>query len=371
MSRIKSYEAWRGIAAMMILFSHMSYLSGSVHPFWNGLWSRFMCNGGRASSFFFLSSGFFLAYTWKAQPFGIFMKKKLKRIYPLTLLVFLFALALDLALSNDIITEGVDTFSPLWFVNVAANLLLFKAFIPLRSVYFSFHGPSWYVSVLMVFYVVGFWFVRGLRSENEIKRRKWRRTVLIVAALTYAAQFVLCVLVKLNGWNAHYLCYIAPWFRIFGEGFVGILLCEYRAGRNVRVRSATVLEIAAAVLFIASFVLNSVIHLSLPIWSSWLQIIPMGAVLIAFRSERGVVSRVLARRPWQFFGKVSFELYMTHAFVYEGLPVAVGIVSKTMRDWLIFHAGTRFIITFILCVIFAWIVHLGMERLNKRVITKL
>ena len=155
-SRIKSYEAWRGIAAVMILFSHMSYLSEAVNPFWNRLWNHFMCYGSYVCSFFFLCSGFFLAYTWKEQSFGTYIKKKLKRIYPLTLLVFLLALALDLVLSNDVITEGVTTFSPLWFVSVASNLLLVKAFIPLRSVYFSFHGPSWYVSVLMVFYVVGF-----------------------------------------------------------------------------------------------------------------------------------------------------------------------------------------------------------------------
>ena len=369
-SRIKSYEAWRGIAAVMILFSHMSYLSEAVNPFWNRLWNHFMCYGSYVCSFFFLCSGFLLAYTWKEQSFGTYIKKKLKRIYPLTLLVFLLALALDLVLSNDVITEGVTTFSPLWFVSVASNLLLVKAFIPLRSVYFSFHGPSWYVSVLMVFYVVGFWFVRGLHRE-ESKRCKWHRAVLIVAVLTYLAQFALSVLVKLNGWNANYLLYICPWFRIFGEGFVGILLCEYCVGLRVSDRSASVLEVVAVVLFIASFTLKKWITIGLPLWSSWLQIIPMGAVLIAFRRDKGIVSHVLAKRPWQFLGKISFELYMTHAFVYNGLPIAVGIVSKTMRNWLVFHAGTRFVITFILCILIAWIVHLCIERFNNKALAKL
>ncbi len=91
----------------------------------------------------------------------------------------------------------------------------------------------------------------------------------------------------------------------------------------------------------------------------------MGFLLIAFRQGTGKVSGLQKTRGMQFLGDISFELYMTHAFVYEGLPVVVGIVSKPMKDWLVYHAGTRFMITFILCILVAGMVHMILSWLHK------
>ena len=139
---------------------------------------------------------------------------------------------------------------------------------------------------------------------------------------------------------------------------------EYIKNININI-----LEITSFVIFLASFFLKNIIHLN--IYPAWIQIIPMGFILIAFRSERGVISKVLKSGPLQFIGKISFELYMTHAFVYEGLPVAIGFVSKNFKNWIIYHAGTRFVITFVLCIVFAYIVNLFMKFLNKKIISKI
>ena len=137
--RIDTYDVWRGIAALMILFSHMAYLSAATNPFWLWFHQHFMRYGALATSFFFLCSGFFLCYTWKNQSCGAYIKGKLKRLYPLTLVVFVLALLVDLVFSgNDIVNEGVATGSAQWFFNIFANLLLFKAFIPLESTFYSF-----------------------------------------------------------------------------------------------------------------------------------------------------------------------------------------------------------------------------------------
>lgn len=70
-----------------------------------------------------------------------------------------------------------------------------------------------------------------------------------------------------------------------------------------------------------------------------------------------MVSGVLKGRIWQFIGNISFELYMTHAFVYEGIPVAAGIISNKLQNWIIIHAGSRFMVTFFASILFAWMVH--------------
>jgi len=86
-------------------------------------------------------------------------------------------------------------------------------------------------------------------------------------------------------------------------------------------------------------------------------VVPVGFLLVALRSGKGVISKYLKKSGFQFLGNISFELYMTHAFVYEGLPVIAGVLSSSLRQWLVFHAGTRFMVTFVLCIVFAWMVH--------------
>ena len=364
--QIETYNALRGIAAVMILFSHMSYLDDAINSFWRGVWTYFMHGGAVVTTFFFLSSGFFLFYTWKWQGYGEYLIGKVKRLYPLALIVFLMALAVDVAMSgNDIVNESVRVGSGQWFFNIAANVLLFKAFVPLQSTYYSFHGPSWYISTLFVFYLVGYWFVQGLHGRN---RGSWQKYTWGGILFVYTLELIVCILGHIYQWPSLYLGYVNPYFRIFGECLTGVLLCCYMSAIQRRIGDAHVneLEIAGVIVLLLDVVLKNL--LGLRVFSAWIQVIPMGYLLIAFRSGKGCVSKALKTKPFQFVGNISFELYMTHAFVYEGLPIATRVVSKNLEKWIVYHAGTRFIITFVLSLITAWVFHVVMGWINRKLI---
>ena len=80
----------------------MSYLSSSTNPFWHSFHQLFMRHGAICTSFFFICSGFFLHYSWKeGQNFGNYVKNKLKRLYPITLIVFILAVTVNILLSKD------------------------------------------------------------------------------------------------------------------------------------------------------------------------------------------------------------------------------------------------------------------------------
>lgn len=307
-------------------------------------------------------------YMEKEQSFGTYVKSKLKRLYPLALLVFILAFTIDVLGLSDKGDAAVIVGSPLWFLNIVANLFLFKAFIPDERVFYSFHGPSWYISALMMMYLLTYPLVKQINGKDK---QKWSKVITGICAGAYLIELIICVLVRINEWQTLYLCYVNPWFRIFGEGLVGVLLCEYMPQIQKKIKSINIniLEIISIVLFLSAFLLRNMIRLN--IYSAWIQIIPMGFLLIAFRSGKGKISTILNSKPLQFLGNISFELYMTHAFIYEGLPVMAGFVSTSIRKWLIVHAGTRFVITFILCIIFAWIVHQFMKLLNKKLIARL
>ncbi|MCQ4022559.1 MULTISPECIES: acyltransferase [unclassified Ruminococcus] len=373
--QIKSYNAFRGICALGILFSHMSYLSDASNPFWATFYDHFMKYGSRCTSFFFIMSGFLLAYTWKELPFNKYIKGKLKRIYPLTLFVFILAVGCSFIL-NDTVNEGVAIGSTQWIINAVLNITMLKAFVPVESVFYSFHGPSWYISVLFIFYIVGYFIVKSLKNKNSNicdKRNSNRKALLfisVVCAIAYLIQLAVCLVVDINALSdcQLYLTYINPYFRIFGEGLLGILLCEYMPAIREKISNLnkSILEIVAFLAFIGFFLVNNFIHSS--VWSAWIWFVPVSLIIIAYNEDAGIVSKIAKGRFWQFLGNVSFELYMTHAFVYEGLPVIAGVVSTELKGWLIYHAGTRFLITLVASVIFAWVVHLilNIGKLKKK-----
>lgn len=362
--QIHSYNALRGICAVGILFSHMSYLGKGVNPFWSYLYLDFMKYGSRCTSFFFILSGFLAAYTWKATSFKKFMKGKLKRIYPLTIMVFLLALVCSFVL-NDTVNEGIDVGERLWVLSVILNPLLLKAYVPIESVFYSFHGPSWYVSALFGFYIIAYYQIKKL---NAMDKRKADLILGYEILAVYAVQFVVCLLVDLLRLEEMrlYLTYVNPYFRILGEGMVGIFLCRKMPDIQEALASfsATWLEIIAVAFFAADFLINN--YVSSSIYSAWIQVFPMSFLLIAFYEDKGAVSKCFQKKGWQELGNISFELYMTHAFVYEGLPVIAKALNKGLGEWFVYHAGTRFIITFFACIVFAVIVHVQLNCILRR-----
>jgi len=110
----------------------------------------------------------------------------------------------------------------------------------------------------------------------------------------YAIEFVLCVLARAFVWDSLWLCYVNPWFRIFGEGFAGILICEYMNSVQNRINDYNKAEWAAVLTIVLFIILRNVVKLN--ILSAWAQIIPMGILVIVFRQEKGCIKLLRERK---------------------------------------------------------------------------
>lgn len=359
--KIFSYNALKGIGAMGILFSYMSYLAEGENIFWRSFYDYFMRYGSRCSSLFFVISGFFLAYTWKNADFGTYIKGKLKRIYPLTLFVFILAFACSF-IQSDTVNGDMAVGSPLWIISIILNITLLKAFVPNRDIFYSFHGPSWYISVLFVSYIIGYFMVKKIK--NLAGREKALKVVCGGISLVYLIQLAICVWVDVRNLDGLYLTYVNPYFRIWGENMLGVMICEYMPKIQGKLKKVNWnrLEITALLVWFGFFVMNNINKSS--IWSAWIWFIPIGFLMIAFYEDAGILSRASKTKPLVFLGDISFELYMTHAFVYEGLPIVCGIVNESLRRWIIYHAGTRFLITLFGSIVFAYFVHILMQKIT-------
>ena len=350
--KIKSYNAIKGICAIAILFSHMVFLSSANSSVLKIVYDRFLGQGALCTTMFVLLSGFFVEYTWKNQAFSQYIKGKLKRIYPLYLIVFLLAIVAN-SLFPEMKTE-LPMWSSQWWLAVAVNIIPLKAFVPFESFFYSFHGPSWYISFLFIFYIVSFIFLRNLHDENMEKRKVTANSMLYICIGAYVIQFFICIFAKQLHLEVLWLVYVNPWFRIFGEGFAGILLA-YHIERITNKIKRYDLEGLAVILFLGTFIMKGFMRSYL--FSSWIEIIPMSLMIVAFYMEKGKVSKILGMRGFQFLGTISFELYMLHSYVNEGFPVFLGLINKTLSAWFESHLLFRAFMVLILSIIVAFVAH--------------
>ena len=166
MYRDKKYYAaldlYRFLAAITVaLFFHYSIVLGGS-PFSGSVVGDFLIeNGGYVVELFFIISGFVAcnAYLDKVQqgdlPFGRFLIGRIIRMYPTMIISVIFIMVL-MWLGYALWQEPLVKDSEVTLFAFILNMLGLNGGIVAESAFVSVNGPSWYVSVLMVCYILFF-----------------------------------------------------------------------------------------------------------------------------------------------------------------------------------------------------------------------
>ena len=191
-------------------------------------------------------------------------------------------------IKNDVVNDDMLIGRPKWIISILLNILLLKAFVPNESIYYSFHGPSWYLSVIFVFYIV-VWIINNVYKKNR------KKIYISGCLLAYFIQFIICIVVDLNDLETRkWLTYINPYFRICVEGFLGILIYDYMKIIQNKITNInkTILEIISTFGCIVFWggVNNFITH---SIFNAWIWFVPITLVMISFYSEIGEFSKFL------------------------------------------------------------------------------
>ena len=290
--RFETLDALRGICALIVALSHFK-ATGIISNL------PFIRNGWLFVDYFFVLSGFVIAHSYgrrlsaKDVSVGRFMALRAGRIVPLHIAVIaaFFLLELAFVVLPDLLGpyssrepfSGSKTLEALF-----QNLFLLNSFDLADTL--TWNGPSWSIAAEMWTYLLfAFVFLIPRHSTAAIIALSVVAPTLIAGfwpnlSLTYDWGFIRCVL-----------------------GF-GIGVLTYRIWLAKGGMGSTILEIAVLAIALV-FVSLAQGHVTL------LAPVVFAMTILVLAPEAGKVSTLLATRPVQFLGLVSYSIYMVHTFV--------------------------------------------------------
>lgn len=299
--KFDSLESLRGVAALLVALSHSSFLYGQQHVF--------IANAGVFVDFFFVLSGFVMAFAYfdkvrEGMPFSRFILLRFGRLYPLHLLTLLLWVPYVLAKGYAFHVLHLGEMDP-WVKNS-----------PLRFVYNIFlvnslgfdndlgwNAPAWSISVEFYTYMVFFFFVLLLRPVYKPVFS------LILSVLSYAA------LVYVARDDPHTLLYTYKYgiFRCMGGFFLGMFVYHLSQRSRIQLKAFPASLIEVALLLIACALIAESHHKAMQ-----LPVFPVFAVIVYVLSiqDVGVVSRFLKMKWMVLLGTLSYSIYMIHMLVF-------------------------------------------------------
>ena len=343
---IEPLTSLRALFAIFVFLSHLSFLNNSSYE---KLFNYVFHDGFLGVSFFFILSGFILAYNYQDK----FLKKnisirsfyisRLARIYPMHIATLLFALILSFFSSND------------GYRFLFQHIFLIQNFFSNKDIYFSLNAPSWSISNEMFFYLL---FPFLIFFNNKIK------------LILFVLGVVLILLLNryLDEGAKHYWLYIFPGIRLF-DFLLGIIVFNtYLIFKSIYSRYSyfkNVLELFSLLIFILFFVFHVWVEISyrysIYYW------IPMVLVILTFSlsslcCEKGYLSQFFSNKYLVWGGEVSFCFYLIHVFV---IQIGYFIYKKIGIDFnLLFLALIMFFVT----LFFSSLAYTYIEKpLNKKI----
>lgn len=298
---IKPLTSLRFFFALFVLFSHLVILKGDEN--YKLIFEAILAEGFLGVSFFFILSGFILAYNYEHKFIDKKITKKeffiarLAKIYPMHFVTMLAALIL-----NSLI-GGSGKY-------VAQNVLLVQSFFPSEKIFFSLNAPSWSISDEMFFYLL-FPFILLFRQKAKL------------AILVFLFTLILVMNVFLSEGQKHYWLYISPLIR-FSDFLLGMMLFHVYVKLKERFKakawSSQYIEIASLAIFAAFFALHQFVDIGLRY--SVYYWIPMILIILSFalsseEKQPAGLNRFLSSKWMVWLGEISFCFYLIHLLIIQ------------------------------------------------------
>lgn len=307
----------RFIAAIMIVCHHGHAEFKTMGAAVAGL----PLNGG--VSFFFVLSGFILAYAHPQVPTLSsacdFWIKRFARIWPVHIATLLFLL---LVVGSRTAGGTIQSAGAL-----ASNILLLQTWFNDLRYIFSYNSVSWSISAEVFFYLM--FPVLIYRIDQTWPTKLALCAVMVVLACIIYQQ--IATTLPASKTSSSLLIQFSPFSRLleFMTGITALVLWRKYLQNVSLSRSAwTIIEVVVLTAAVAIWMQSN--HLPVHIFGDfgygwWYQagifIVPATLIIGLMATSQGALANFLSKRPLVFLGEISFSLYMIHQLVlrwYEG-----------------------------------------------------
>lgn len=290
--RFEALDAFRGICAISVVIFHMHFIDSITEL-------SFFRGSAIFVEFFFILSGFVLAHGYGSREglkFKTFIKARFFRIYPLHLFMLIVFLVLE---GGKLLAYefGGLSFNSLPFTNdfapneIIPNLLLIQSWSSYTNP-LSFNYPSWSISIEFYMYSLLFCSIVFFKKQ---KKSVWLLVSAIAFILLYFKSDFLVESV-LKGLS----CF-------FGGAFTYVI---YKKLSHLKPSFLIATLIETSLLILIVLVVNNKFE-DKPLAAPLL----FFATVLFFAFEVGLCSKILKLRLFQFTGKLSYSIYMTHAAI--------------------------------------------------------
>lgn len=301
--KIKSLDGFRGIAAILVVLTHSPFTNAEAM-------STFVTNSGLFVEFFFILSGFVMAYSYVQKidnqlGFRSFIKSRYARLYPLHLFTLVLWIpyiytkwvfySRGIGLTDPLIKNNVKTFF--------SNLFLIHSLGVDKN--FSWNGPSWSVSSEFYTYIVFFlavWLTRKAAFRKQI-----------LALLTLVFFYLLYTLNP----GRYLRAYDLGVLRCCAGFFLGVVLFYINRkakSLNIPALPATFLEAG----FVAAIYFAVINYTNTGLSYGVLVAVFSSVILFYSLQNNGYISRLLEKEAFQFMGKISYSVYLMHTLIMAG-----------------------------------------------------
>ncbi|QXI04665.1 acyltransferase [Pseudomonas tensinigenes] len=337
--KLDALTSLRFFAAAMIVLTH-------AHPIFGSFGIAEAAPLGQGVSFFFVLSGFILAYNYKdfSKDGSIkrFLVARFARVWPLHLVTCIIWIGLIFHFDRYTYFGGETG-----MLRLISNLTLVQSWIPLKLWALSFNGVAWSISNEMFFYLL-FPLLIGLWSKHWAKLF-FAATLVVVAFIWAGNALELKSTDNYNGVSLLGTLYFNPLVRVF-EFMFGIFLAKVFMTPAIHEFKASqlgwlYLELMALGLVVAGMLLAGnptriadtfgtaagYYFQREGIWLIW------GTLILVFALSKGPIGALLSTRPLVFLGEISFSLYLVHAILITFIePYTAAIKPYGLTGYAIF-----------------------------------
>lgn len=316
---IRPMEGLRGFAAFIVFITHycgfiLPHLDPAVY---DGPLRSMDRLGDTGVDLFFVLSGYLIygSLISRPQPFGPYMMRRIQRIYPVFLVVFLVYIPLSFIFPGENKIPGPADDALIYLV---ANFFLL---VPMLVPFDPLVNVTWSLSYEMFFYVLTPLLILVLRLRE--RRPGWRIAFFALVALgyiTYCLAF---------GGKHRIIMFIA-----------GIILFE--ALKHTRLRApGSLLTLFCLLTGLAAFTILPEGSEAAPVKAIVLFFTYFILCFHCFFHQAAWLRRAFEWTPLRWFGNMSYSFYMVHALAMQGFILVVSrlFVPATGDKGLLFFWG--------------------------------